>query len=68
VGNEQMSWAAFKLASIAFAIPIPVIGFLGDQQGKLLAITPTAVATVAGMLVLAILGISYTVYMIFSKE
>jgi cytochrome d ubiquinol oxidase subunit I len=49
VGNEQMSWAAFKLASIAFAIPIPVIGFLGDQQGKLLAkYTPATLAALEG--------------------
>jgi cytochrome d ubiquinol oxidase subunit I len=49
VGSEQMNWAAFKLVSLAFAIPIPVIGFLGDQQGKLLAkYTPATLAALEG--------------------
>jgi cytochrome d ubiquinol oxidase subunit I len=49
VGSEQMNWAAFKLASLAFAIPIPVIAFLGDQQGKLLAkYTPATLAALEG--------------------
>jgi len=49
VGNEQMNWAAFKLAGLAFAIPIPVIAFLGDQQGKLLAkYTPATLAALEG--------------------
>jgi cytochrome d ubiquinol oxidase subunit I len=49
VGNEQMNWAAFKLASLAFAIPIPFIAFLGDQQGKLLArYTPATLAALEG--------------------
>jgi cytochrome d ubiquinol oxidase subunit I len=49
VGSEQMNWAAFKLASLAFAIPIPVIGFLGDQQGRLLArYTPATLAALEG--------------------
>jgi len=49
VGNEQMNWAAFKLASLAFAILIPVIAFLGDQQGKLLAkYTPATLAALEG--------------------
>jgi cytochrome d ubiquinol oxidase subunit I len=49
VGNEQMNWAAFKLASLAFAIPIPVIAFLGDQQGRLLAkYTPATLAALEG--------------------
>jgi len=49
VGNEEMNWAAFKLASIAFAIPIPFTAFLGDQQGKLLArYTPATLAALEG--------------------
>jgi len=49
VGTEQLNWAAFKLASIAFAIPIPIIAFLGDQQGKLLAkYTPATLAALEG--------------------
>jgi len=47
--NEQMNWVAFKLASLAFAIPIPVIAFLGDQQGKLLGkYTPATLAALEG--------------------
>lgn len=49
VGSEQTNWAAFKLASLAFAVPIPVIAFLGDQQGKLLAkYTPATLAALEG--------------------
>lgn len=49
LGNEQANWAAFKMAALAFAIPIPVIGFLGDQQGKLLArYTPATLAALEG--------------------
>ena len=49
MGSEQMNWAAFKLASLAFAIPIPFIAFLGDQQGKLLAkYTPATLAALEG--------------------
>jgi cytochrome d ubiquinol oxidase subunit I len=49
VGSEQMNWAAFKLTSLAFAVPIPVLGFLGDQQGKLLAkYTPATLAALEG--------------------
>ena len=49
VGGEQLNWAAFKLTSLAFAIPIPVIAFLGDQQGKLLAkYTPATLAALEG--------------------
>jgi cytochrome d ubiquinol oxidase subunit I len=49
VGSEQLNWAAFKLASLAFALPIPVLGFLGDQQGKLLAkYTPATLAALEG--------------------
>jgi len=49
IGSEQVNWAAFKLASLAFAAPIPVIGFLGDQQGKLLAkYTPATLAALEG--------------------
>mgnify|MGYP001074941433 CR=1 FL=1 len=49
LGNEQTNWTAFKLASVAFAIPIPVIGFLGDMQGKLLAkYTPATLAALEG--------------------
>jgi cytochrome d ubiquinol oxidase subunit I len=49
VGSEQMNWAAFKLASLAFAVPIPFIAFLGDQQGKLLAkYTPATLAALDG--------------------
>lgn len=48
-GDEQTNWAAFKLTSLAFAIPIPVLGFLGDQQGKLLAkYTPATLAALEG--------------------
>jgi cytochrome d ubiquinol oxidase subunit I len=39
-----------------------------DILSPTFTITPIAVAAVAGMLVLAILGISYTVYMIALKE
>jgi len=49
LGNEQLNWAAFKLTSLAFALPIPVLGFLGDQQGKLLAkYTPATLAALEG--------------------
>jgi len=49
VGTEEMNWAAFKLASLAFAIPIPVLAFLGDQQGRLLAkYTPASLAALEG--------------------
>jgi cytochrome d ubiquinol oxidase subunit I len=49
VGSEQMNWAAFKLTTLAFAVPIPVLGFLGDQQGKLLAkYTPATLAALEG--------------------
>jgi cytochrome d ubiquinol oxidase subunit I len=49
VGSEQLNWAAFKLASLAFAMPIPVLAFLGDQQGKLLAkYTPATLAALEG--------------------
>lgn len=49
VGSEQLNWAAFKLATLAFALPIPVLGFLGDQQGKLLAkYTPATLAALEG--------------------
>jgi cytochrome d ubiquinol oxidase subunit I len=49
VGSEQINWAAFKLASLAFAIPIPIAAFLGDQQGKLLAqYTPATLAALEG--------------------
>jgi len=48
-GDEQTSWAAFKLTSLAFAIPIPVLAFLGDLQGKLLAkYTPATLAALEG--------------------
>jgi len=49
VGNEQTNWAAFKLASLAFAVPFPFIVLLGDQQGKLLAkYTPATLAALEG--------------------
>jgi len=49
VGSEEMNWTAFKLASLAFAIPIPFTAFLGDQQGKLLAkYTPATLAALEG--------------------
>ena len=49
IGSEQTNWAAFKLTSLAFAIPIPVIIFLGDLQGKLLAkYTPATLAALEG--------------------
>jgi cytochrome d ubiquinol oxidase subunit I len=49
IGSESTNWAAFKLASVAFAIPIPIIGFVGDQQGKMLAkYTPATLAALEG--------------------
>ena len=49
IGNKETNWAAFKLTSLAFAIPIPVIAFLGDLQGKLLAkYTPATLAALEG--------------------
>jgi len=49
IGDQQLNWAAFKLASVAFAIPIPVNALLGDQQGKMLAkYTPASLAALEG--------------------
>jgi cytochrome d ubiquinol oxidase subunit I len=49
IGSEQTNWAAFKLTSLAFAIPLPVIVFFGDLQGKLLSkYTPATLAALEG--------------------
>ena len=49
LGNEQLNWAAFKLAGLAFAIPIPFTILFGDMQGRLLAKhTPATLAALEG--------------------
>ena len=49
MGVEDVNRTAFKLSSVAFAIPIPLTAFVGDQQGKLLAkYTPATLAALEG--------------------